>query len=136
MRTRHAVLLTVVATLAPIVRASAQASPATAEARRAAATKLASGTWTGTIAGPNGNANPVEFEVTSAKDSATIVILGRGNRYPASSVRFENGALRFSWSPGPTVECVLAPDSDGGFAGPCTDGNAPGQVVMKPPKKG
>jgi hypothetical protein len=132
MRIRVVLLAFVAVSLVPLAYASGQATP---ETRRAAATRLPAGTWTGTVTPPGGQVFNVQYEVASTADSAAIVILGNGNRYPASSVRFESGSLRFSWQPGPTLECVLAPQPDGGFAGECGTPN-PGRLVMIPPKKG
>jgi hypothetical protein len=129
-------LITAAALFAVGSLAHAQAQAPSAEAKREAATRLSTGMWAATITPPGGTSQDAQMEIATTKDSATITIHGGGNQWPASAVRFENGALRFSWAPGPTVECALKPQSAGGFSGDCSDGSGgTGTITITPPKK-
>jgi hypothetical protein len=122
--------------LTPATRAAAQGTTPESEAQRAAATHLVSGAWTGTLTPPGGTEVPVEYTVVTSTDSASITISAMDNRLPASSVRFENGTLRFSFNPGEPVNCTLTPQTGGGFSGSCVDSSGgTGKLVMTPPKK-
>jgi hypothetical protein len=95
------------------------------------------GKWTGTVTPPDGGTTPVTFDVKSSNDTITIHIdAGEHGSFPASGVAFAGTKLSFSFTPGPTVLCVLNKKDDGSFAGECTesDGSA-AQITMLPPKQ-
>jgi hypothetical protein len=80
---------------------------------------------------------PVSFEVASQNDSVSITIhAGEHGTFKADGVKVEATRLVFSFTPGPTVTCVLTKKEDASYAGDCTedDGSA-AQMVMIPPKK-
>jgi hypothetical protein len=103
----------------------------------AAAQKLEAGTWTGTVAPPDGGALEVTYEVKVAGDTVAITIVAAGQgSFAFNDVKVANGKLTFTWAPGPTLKCELALREDKSWAGPCTDpGGSTGQLTMIPPKK-
>lgn len=104
--------------------------------QRGEATHLASGKWTGTITLPGArSSSPLQFEVVAGAHPTTIEIVWMdGRRLPRWSVRSENGAVHFSFAPGPPVECALQQQADGGFVGECKDpSGGAAKLVMTPP---
>ena len=99
------------------------------------AQKLAPGTWTGKGVDPGGEEFPITFEVDTAADSLRITMVGPdGERMGLTNLRFEEGKLLFTWSPGIVINCVLSPVEGGGFSGPCTDDSGgTGIITMTPP---
>jgi hypothetical protein len=104
----------------------------------AAAQKLEAGTWTGTVAPPDGGALEVTYEVKVTGDTVAITIVAAGQgSFAFNDVKVANGKLTFSWAPGPTLKCELALREDKSWFGPCTDpGGGTGHLTMIPPKKG
>jgi hypothetical protein len=100
------------------------------------AQRMAQGTWTGKGVDPGGEEFPITFEVASAGDSLSIMIVGPdGESMALSKIRFEEGKLLFTWEPGVVVNCVLSPVEGGGYSGPCTDENGgSGIITMTPPQ--
>ncbi len=101
----------------------------------ARAQDLADGTWSGTMTQPNAS-RPLrlEYQVTHVDDDLVIVMLSPMGRMPFSDIEFSDGVLRFTWRPGPLIECQLEPQDDGGYYGDCVDEDgAKGQLRMVPP---
>lgn len=110
--------------------------PVSVSGHGAEATRLASGKWTGSITLPGEqSSSPLHCEVVSGAHPTTIEIVWMdGRRLPASSVRSENGVLRFCFTPGPQVECALQRQPGGSFAGECKDpAGGAAEFVMTPP---
>ncbi len=97
---------------------------------------LKSGTWSGTGAGPGGEAFDITFEVRNDGDSLSIALIAPdGESFPLSQIRLEEGKLLFQWEPGVVVNCVLVPGEGGSFSGPCTDEEGgTGTLTMVPPQ--
>lgn len=93
------------------------------------------GTWSGTMTQPNdGEELALEYHVTHQDGNLAIEIVTPMGRFAFSDISFVGGALRFSWQPGPLIDCRLAPLDDGGFLGDCVDeSGATGQLHMVPP---
>lgn len=100
------------------------------------AQKLAPGTWTGSILGPNGESADISYEVKVENDSLKVTLnVPEGPSFPFINIRFEDSKLLFEWEPGVTVHCALAPTETGGYQGECTDDSGQtGTLVMVPPK--
>lgn len=101
----------------------------------ARAQELVDGTWSGTMTQPNaGKPLPLEYQVSHADDDLVIVMLTPMGRMPFSDIEFSDGVLRFTWQPGPLIECRLEPQDDGGYYGDCVaEDGAKGQLRMVPP---
>ena len=116
--------------------ALALALPAAAAAQQPA--QLAAGRWTGTVTTPGGETVAVSYTITAKNDTTAISIdAAQHGVFEASGVKLEPGKVTFTFTPGPTVTCVLTRKDDGSFAGECNDdgGGAPAQMTMVPPKK-
>lgn len=117
------------------------ALPLGASAQTAAPAKLATGTWTGTITTP-GNNEPTDltYNVEYKADALAITMgVGANNehgKFPLSDIKLFNGALTFSFTPGPKVLCDLKA-KDAGYEGSCKDdqGNVVPLTMMPPVKK-
>lgn len=101
----------------------------------ARAQDLVDGTWSGTMTQPNARGPlSLEYEITHDDDGLAIVMVSPMGRMRFSGIEFSDGVLRFTWHPGPLVECQLEPQGDGGYSGDCVDqGGARGQLRMVPP---
>lgn len=101
----------------------------------ARAQDLVDGTWSGTMTQPNARGPlPLEYQITHVDDDLAIVMVSPMGRMPFSDIEFSDGALRFSWQPGPLIECQLEPQDDGGYSGDCVDQDGgTGQLRMVPP---
>jgi hypothetical protein len=102
----------------------------------AAAQTLTPGTWTGTIAPPGSEPVDVTYDVVLEGDSLTIAINAPPGARPFHDIQVSDGELKFWFEPGTAVDCVLARQDDGSYAGDCVaeDGSA-GQLTMVPPKE-
>lgn len=107
-----------------------------AEAQDAPA-RLVTGKWTGTVTPPGDAQVNISIEVTSKNDAIAMKLdLGGHGIYKAEGIRLETNRLVFSFTPGPTVVCILNKKDDGSFAGECADdGGDAAQMVIMPPKK-
>lgn len=116
--------------------AALMVGPVRAHAQTPAAT-LQPGTWSGSSVGPDTEVVKLVFDVTSSGDSISIVARTQGyGSYPFSNIRLVNDTLRFSFEPGPQVECVLPKEADGSFAGRCTAGETGETATLRmiPPR--
>ncbi|MEP7327243.1 MAG: hypothetical protein ABI836_14930 [Gemmatimonadota bacterium] len=107
----------------------------------ARAQTLAPGTWTGSVTDPQGNEAPVTYDVSVTGDtlhiSMTVEIPEGPSAFAFSNIRFDQGKLQLTWSPGVDVDCSLDPAEGGSYAGTCTDSEGKsGQMKMIPPKNG
>ena len=96
---------------------------------------LVDGTWSGTMTQPgDGEALALEYHVTHQQGKLAIAIATPMGRFPFSDISFVGGALRFTWQPGPSIDCQLEPRHDHGYSGDCVDeSGAAGQLLMVPP---
>jgi hypothetical protein len=99
--------------------------------------ELTPGMWTGTIAPPNTEAIPLQFEVSGAGSALSVLVttvLFQG-AIPLNDIRVDATSITFWWDLGARVECTLTRDASGGYAGPCSDGSAAGdgRMTMVPP---
>jgi hypothetical protein len=96
---------------------------------------LVDGTWSGTMTPPNaGGEVALEYEVTHPEGKLAIVMASPMGWMPFSNIEFSDGMLRFTWQPGPVVECQLEPQVSGGYYGDCIDETGgTGQLRMVPP---
>jgi hypothetical protein len=104
------------------------ALPLAASAQTATPARLASGTWTGMITTP-GNQEPtsITFEVGYKADTLAIaLVVGEHGTFPLSDIELSEKTLKFSFTPGPKVSCVLN-SSNTGYEGNCSDDD--GNVV-------
>jgi len=101
----------------------------------ARAQDLVNGTWSGAMTQPNASGPlPLEYEVSHVDDDLAIVMLSPMGRMPFSDIEFSAGILRFTWRPGPLIECQLEPQDDGGYFGDCVDEDGgTGRLRMVPP---
>ncbi len=100
----------------------------------AMAQDLADGTWTGSMMPPGGDEAAVEYTVSHEDGQLAISLASPMGEFPFSDIGFEDGALTFAWTPGPTIECALEPQEDGSFYGDCEDEDGGiGQLRMIPP---
>ncbi len=101
----------------------------------ARAQDLVDGTWSGAMTQPNARGPlQLEYEITHDDDDLAIVMLSPMGRMPFSDIQFSDGVLRFTWQPGPLIECQLAPQDDGGYYGDCVDEDGGiGRLRMVPP---
>lgn len=104
-----------------------------------AAQELASGTWTGSLTGPDGQSFPVEYEVVSDGDDLSITMIAPGQgEMPFERISREDGVLSMGFEiPGVSVDCELTAADDGSLEGDCTgsDGQS-GVIKMIPPSDG
>lgn len=113
---------------------SAQADAQVAEA---VAQAIKPGKWTGSSVSPDGNVQPLTYDVTVAGASIAIVIhAGEHGDFTASEVRYDDQTITFTFTPRVEFHCALALNSEGAYAGECkgADGKA-GQMTMIPPKE-
>lgn len=119
-----AVAVTTLLALAPSVPLQAQ--------------ELTSGTWTGTMSPPGGEAIPVTFEVSGAGAALSVVMSAPmiEGTMAFNDVRLEGPALTFWWEPGIRVDCRLMRTQAGGYEGSCSDGSGRGEggMTMVPPE--
>jgi len=96
---------------------------------------LVDGTWSGAMTPPNGGGEvALEYEVAHPEGKLAIVMASPMGRVPFSDIEFSNGMLRFTWQPGPMVECQLEPQDIGGYYGDCIDETGrTGHLRMVPP---
>lgn len=95
---------------------------------------LQDGVWTGTVSPPGGEDVDVTYEVSHEGSELAVKMVTPMGNFPFAEVRFEEGVLLFSWSPGPVLECRLDPDDDGSYYGDCVEeDDEPGQLLMVPP---
>lgn len=101
-----------------------------------AAQKLETGTWTGSIATPDGDMIDVTFDVRTSGDTTTITMIGEMGSIPLDNVKVLADRITLSFTPGPVVSCVLMRNEDGSYKGDCTDPDGgKGVLTMIPPKK-
>jgi len=101
------------------------------------AQELTTGTWSGTIAPPNTEAIPLQLEVSGAGPALSVLVtsvLIQG-AIPLNDIRVDGTSVSFWWDLGVRVECTLTRDAGGGYAGPCSAGDADenGRMTMVPP---
>lgn len=96
---------------------------------------LVNGTWSGTMTQPkDGEVLAIEYHVTHHDGKLAIAIATPMGRFPFSDISLSGGVLRFTWQPGPLIDCQLEPQRDGGYLGDCVDqSGATGQLLMVPP---
>jgi hypothetical protein len=101
------------------------------------AQSLKSGTWTGTVIPPEGDATLVTFDVTVNGDSLGIVIhAGEHGDFTTEQGHYADGKITFAFVPGPRVTCILTRNEEGIFAGSCLeDDGSEAKVTMVPPKE-
>lgn len=111
-------------------------APMTAAAQDAPPAKLVTGTWTGVVTPPDG-AVEVTYDVSYKGDTLTIVMTaGPHGTFPLNAVEHTATKLSFTFTPGPTVVCALKPNTEGGYAGDCTDDSGLAvPMTMVPPAK-
>ena len=114
------------------------ALPVGASAQTATPVKLAAGTWTGTIVTP-GNQDPTNltYEVEYKADTLAIaMVVGEHGTFPLNEIEVADTKLKFSFTPGPKVLCVLNAN-DTGYAGNCSDeeGNVVPLTMVAPAKQ-
>lgn len=98
---------------------------------------LKPGTWTGTIAPPGSEPFDVTYDVVFEGDSLTITVHAPPGDRPFHDIEVSENELTFWFEPGPPVNCVLAKQEDGSYAGDCLDdGGSAGHLTMVPPKEG
>src|SRR5688500_15089663 len=96
-------------------------APMTASAQDAPPAKLVTGTWTGVVTPPDGPVD-VTYDVSYKGDTLSIVLTaGPHGTFPLRQLLHTATKLSFSCAPGPTVICALKPNTEGGYAGDCTD---------------
>ncbi len=99
--------------------------------------KIEAGKWTGTVTPPGEATVNVTYDVTVKGDTIGITLnAGEHGSFVVEEVKLVDGKLTFSFTPGPRIACTLNKKPDGSFAGQCTDGQQPADMVMMPPKKG
>ena len=103
--------------------------------RSSAQDALSDGTWSGTMTQPtDGQALAVEYHVAHREGKLSISIATPMGRFPLSDISLSGGVLHFTWQPGPSIDCQLQPQHDGGYLGTCVDeSGANGQLQMVPP---
>jgi len=105
----------------------------------ATAQDMASGTWAGTVTGPDGQGVDVTFEVSAADGDLAIMLIppadtGMGGMV-LEEIAMADGVLTFVFPvPNVRVVCELSRDDEGAFEGECVgdDGNS-GHMRMVPP---
>ena len=108
----------------------------------ASAQRLDSGRWTGTVVVPEapGVVMPVAVDVRGAGDSLALTLFYEqmpGIPIRLNAVKLSADRLTFSFTPpGAVVNCALARQENGSWAGDCVDGNgATARLTMNPPKR-
>lgn len=97
---------------------------------------LEPGTWTGTIAPPGSNPFDVTYDVVVKGDTLTITVHAPPGDRPFHDIKTSENELTFWFEPGPRVDCVLAKQEDGSYAGDCVDRDGSvGHLTMVPPKE-
>src|SRR5688572_1901161 len=114
------------------------ALPVAASAQTTTPARLAAGTWTGTITTP-GNQDPtnITYEVDYKADALAIaLVVGEHGTFPLNEIEVVDAKLKFSFTPGPKVSCVLDAN-DTGYAGSCSDdeGNVVPLTMVAPVKE-
>lgn len=106
-----------------------------------AAQEIVAGTWTGSLAGPDGQSFPIEIVVAGEGDdlSVTMVAPGQGEM-PFTRVSHSEGQLNLGFDVpggGVSVDCELTEAEDGSYEGDCvgSDGQS-GVLKMTPPQDG
>ena len=103
----------------------------------AAGAELPMGRYAGTLVAANGDEGAVElsFDNMAGRPLATMSTSTPDSRLVGlSNIVVSNDALAFSYFlDGSSVQCELARQDDGGFAGPCADGDGPvGSIRVTP----
>ncbi len=103
----------------------------------AAGQSLETGTWTGTVYPPDGEAVSVTFDVRG--EGSDLVITMQDTPMGALElidIELSESTLEFAWVPGGMLlTCKLERQEDGSYKGPCTDEDGvPGTIVMVPPE--
>jgi hypothetical protein len=101
------------------------------------AQKLATGTWTGTIAPPDAEAFAVTFAVSMSGDTTRITASLGTESLMFDDVKVLADRITFTFDPGDAhVSCTLMLGEAGVYKGDCldTDGGT-GVITMVPPKK-
>jgi hypothetical protein len=99
---------------------------------------LRPGTWTGTLAPPDGPPAAVTFQVAGIGDSISITMtVPDMGVAPFSQLRVVSGKLSFQWQAGDKlVKCELTKQENGSYKGSCVDDdNKAGTIEMIPPSK-
>ena len=101
-----------------------------------AAQKMTPGTWTGTIAPPDGQTLEATFDLRQSGDTTKLTLKADGRVIEATDVKVEATRLLFSFSPGgDSVRCTLLRRDDKSYSGDCLDAQGgKGVITMKPPK--
>src|SRR5262245_25271077 len=99
--------------------------------------KIQVGQWTGTVTPPGEATLNVTYDVSMKGDTILIKFnAAEHGSFDLEEVKLADGKLTFHFTPGPRIDCTLNKKDDGSFAGQCTDGSQPADMVMLPPKKG
>lgn len=101
-----------------------------------AAQKLAAGTWTGSIAPPNGGTLEATFNVRVSGDSTKITLNADGRTIEAYDVKVEAKRVLFAFAAGSNaIQCTLVLGDDKSYSGDCLDSRGgKGAIAMRPPK--
>jgi len=101
-----------------------------------AAQKMTPGTWTGTIAPPDGQTLEATFDLRQSGDTTKLTLKADGRVIEATDVKVEATRLLFSFAPGgDSVRCTLLRRDDKSYSGDCLDAQGgKGVITMKPPK--
>ena len=96
---------------------------------------LATGTWPGNAAPPDGGLFDLTVEVTNEGDSLSATLVAPFGRVPLHDIRVSETQLQFWFDLGQRIKCVLERQEDRGYAGPCVDeGGSEGRLTMRPPE--
>lgn len=100
---------------------------------------LRPGTWTGTLAPPDGPPAAVTFQVSGTGDSLSITMtVPEMGIAPFSQLRVVSGKLSFQWQAGDKlVKCELTKQENGSYKGSCVDDDNKAGTMMEmiPPSK-
>jgi hypothetical protein len=120
----------------PVYVFTAMVAAALAIPGAAAAQKLATGKWTGTVTPPNEPATQVAYDVRTSGDTTFIKMTAvEHGSFDFSNIKVTGDTLYFEWSPGTQLKCTLTRRPDASYAGTCLDASgSPGQMTMTPPK--
>ena len=102
-----------------------------------AAQKIAAGTWTGSIAPPNGGNLEATFNVRVSGDSTKITLNADGRTIETYDVKVEAKRVLFTFAAGSNaIRCTLLLGEDKNYSGDCLDSSGgKGAIVMRPPKQ-
>jgi len=101
----------------------------------AAGAELPMGRYGGTLVAANGDAGAVELSFDNMAGRPLATMSTPDSRLVGlSNIVVTNDGLAFSYFlDGSSVQCELARQDDGGFAGPCADGDGPvGSIRVTP----